>query len=101
MERNWKSFAATTGIAVTRNSSKEERDHHERERLAFIVRWVNTGFNKHFGADTNNLEAWQSICDTIGIEGAGDFSSISQCKKVRPGRMTVPQPQKTNKLLRC
>jgi len=83
MERNWQSFAVTTGIAVTRRSSQPERDHHERERRAFIMRWVNTGFNEHYGADANNLEAWKSICETIGIEGARDFSSISQCKKVQ------------------
>ena len=83
MERNWQSFAATSRIAVTRHSSKEERDHYKREHRAFIVRWVNTGFDKHFGTNTNNLEAWKSICETIGIEGARDFSSISQCKKVR------------------
>jgi len=82
-ERNWQSYAATTGIAVTRRSSKQGRDRYEQERRAFIVRWVNTGFIKHFGADTNNLEAWKSICGTIGIEGARDFSSISQCKKVQ------------------
>lgn len=83
MERNWQSFAATTRIAVTSHSSKQERHHYERERRAFIVRWVNTGFNKHFGADINNLEAWKSISETIGVEGAHEFSSISQCKKVR------------------
>jgi hypothetical protein len=83
MERNWQSFAATTGVAVTRHSSKKERDHYKQERLAFIVRWVNTGFNKHFGTDTNNLDAWKIICETVGIEGGRDFSSISQCKKVR------------------
>lgn len=83
MERNWQSFADKTRIAVTRRSSEQERDHYEQERRAFIVRWVNTGFNKHFGADTDDLEAWKNICETIGIEGARGFSSVSQCKKVR------------------
>ena len=55
----------------------------ERERRAFIVRLVNTGFNKHFGAETNNLEAWKSICETIGIEDTRNFSSVSQSKTVR------------------
>jgi hypothetical protein len=89
MERNWQSFAATTGIAVTRHSSEEERDHHEQERRAFIVRWVNTGFKEHFGADVNKLEAWQSICATIGVEGAHNFSSIAQCKKVRKQSVAI------------
>jgi len=90
MERNWQSFADKTRIAVTRRSSEQEHDHYKRERHAFIVRWVNTGFNKHFGADTSKLEAWKSICETIGIENACDFSSISQCKKVR-GKALRPE----------
>jgi hypothetical protein len=81
--QNWHSFAAKKGIAITRHSSDEERDQYEKERRAFITRWVNAGFRKHFGADTNKLEAWQNICETIGIEGTHGFSSIPQCKKVR------------------
>jgi len=81
MERNWQSFASTKRIALTRHSSKEERDHYERKRRAFIVRWVNTRFNKHFGADANNLEAWKSISETIGVEGAHDFSAYPNAKR--------------------
>ncbi|KAL1744867.1 hypothetical protein HDZ31DRAFT_63672 [Schizophyllum fasciatum] len=50
-------------------------------RRHFITKAVNDGFLYHFGDDMSDLEAWQDLCYTIGVDGEDDdLRSIYACR---------------------
>jgi hypothetical protein len=68
-------------LAIQEGWSKKSKSYKEG-RKAFIAEAVETGFISHFGVNTSSLQAWQSLCRTIGIENVDSLTSIKSCKKV-------------------
>jgi hypothetical protein len=62
--------------------NRKSNAYKERRRL-WLADAVTAGFIEQFGVDVNKLDNWKKLCITIGIEGASEFTSITQCREVR------------------
>ena len=79
MDENWEIYSAEIRLMVTTEAQEKA---YKKKRLAFYKKYVNSGFQKHFGRDEKALEGWRGICETLGISGADSFPSITRCKQV-------------------
>jgi hypothetical protein len=70
-------------LAIQEGWTKKSKSYKEGRRT-FFAEAVETGFISQFGANANSLQAWQSLCRTIGFENAS-LTSIKSCQKVRAG----------------
>ena len=74
-------------LAVREGWNKKSKKYR-KERKAFLAEGVLFGFLDAFGKNAMSLQAWQSLCKTIGVpetkEGEDPplLTSISECKKV-------------------
>jgi hypothetical protein len=80
MEENWERYSTEVGLNVV--TTKAQQKAHNKKRLAFHKKYVNLGFQKHFGRDDEALEGWRGICDTLGMSDAESFTTVNHCKKV-------------------
>ncbi|KIM39019.1 hypothetical protein M413DRAFT_12350 [Hebeloma cylindrosporum] len=71
-------------LAIQEGWTKKSQTY-KKERKAFIAEAVETGFTSHFGVNASSLQAWQSLCGTIGIENMEGLTSIKRCKKAMSG----------------
>jgi hypothetical protein len=71
-------------LAIQEGWTKKSKSYKEGRR-AFFAEAVETGFISNFGANASNLQAWQSLCRTIGVENVDTLTSIKKCRKVRFG----------------
>ena len=66
---------------------KKKSQVYKAERRAFLAKAVEAGFLDKFGVNINSLQAWQSLCQTIGVpeskegEDVPQLTSISACKQ--------------------
>jgi len=71
-------------LAIQEGWKKKSKTYKE-ERRAFLAEGVVTGFWDTFGGNISSLQAWQSLCKTIGVpeskeleaENAPQLTSIS------------------------
>jgi hypothetical protein len=74
-------------LAIQEGWKKKSKTYKE-ERRAFLAEGVVTGFWDTFGGNVSSLQAWQSLCKTIGVpesneaENAPQLTSISACHRV-------------------
>ena len=67
---------------------KKKDDTYKKERKEFLAEGVVAGFLDTFGKNDESLQAWQSLCKTIGVpetkEGEGPplLTSIAVCQDV-------------------
>ena len=71
-------------LAIQEGWTKKSKSYKEGRR-AFIAQEVEIGFISHFGKNDSNLQGWQRLCRTIGIENVESLTSISSCQKVTFG----------------
>jgi hypothetical protein len=71
-------------LAIREGWSKKSKSYKEGRR-AFFAEAVETGFISQFGVNASSLQAWQSLCRTVGIENVDTLTSIKSCQKVRFG----------------
>jgi len=70
---------------------KKKSNRYKEERRVFLAQAVELGFLDAFGGNVNSLQAWQSLCRTIGVpetkegEEATLLTSITACKKALKG----------------
>jgi len=66
---------------------KKKSQVYKVERRAFLTKAVQAGFLDKFRVNINSLQAWQSLCQTIGVpeskegEDVPQLTSISACKQ--------------------
>jgi hypothetical protein len=66
---------------------KKKSQVYKAERRAFLTKAVQAGFLDKFGVNVNSLQAWQSLCQTIGVpeskegEDVPQLMNISACKQ--------------------
>ena len=74
-------------LAIQEGWKKKSKTYKE-ERRAFLAEAVEAGFLDKFGVNDSSLQAWQSLCQTIGVpenkegEVVPQLTSISACKQV-------------------
>jgi hypothetical protein len=73
-------------LAIQEGWKKKSKTYKEQRRV-FLAEAVEVGFLSTFGVNVSSLQAWQSLCKTIGVPEAkeGDvlpLTSISACKTV-------------------
>jgi hypothetical protein len=71
-------------LAIQEGWKKKSKSYKEGRRV-FIADAVEIGFISHFGVNDRSLQAWQSLCRTIGVENVENLTSISSCQKVTFG----------------
>jgi len=79
-------------LAIQEGWKKKSKTYKE-ERRAFLAEGVVTGFWDTFGGNVSSLQAWQSLCKTIGVpeskeleaENAPQLTSISACHRALKG----------------
>ena len=74
-------------LAIHEGWKKKSNTYKEQKR-AFLTEAVEVGFLSTFGGNSSSLQAWQSLCKTIGVpetrEGEDPplLTSIIECKNV-------------------
>ena len=74
-------------LAIEQKWSKKSAKYKE-ERRAYLGETVQTAFLNQFGSTVERLEAWQSLCWTIGVPASNGeetevgLGSIKACQKV-------------------
>ena len=74
-------------LAIQEGWKKKSRTYKE-ERSAFLGEAVVEGFWDTFGGNISSLQAWQSLCKTIGVPESSEgeeppqLTSIRACKQV-------------------
>jgi len=77
-------------LAIQEGWRKKTKTYKE-ERRAFLTEAVEAGFSNNFGGNDNSLQAWQSLCRTIGVpkskegEEVPQLTSISACEQALKG----------------
>jgi hypothetical protein len=74
-------------LALQEGWSKKSKTYKE-ERRAYLAEAVEIRFLSQFGVNASSLQAWQSLCRTIGVAesvegGEVDLTSIRKCQAVR------------------
>jgi len=70
---------------------KKKSDRYKRERGVFLGQGVETAFLDTYGGNVSDLQAWQSLCKTIGVPAVKEgepivqLASISACQKALKG----------------
>lgn len=72
-------------LTVSEGLKKRSKQYKKRQS-EFIIGEVRAGFKTIFGGTASSLQAWQSLCKTVGIEGTEKFTAISQCKASLKGK---------------
>jgi hypothetical protein len=68
---------------------KKKSKTYKAKRSAYLAEAVEDGFLSKFGVNISSLQAWQSLCQTIGVpesidgEDPPQLTSISACQQVR------------------
>jgi hypothetical protein len=74
-------------LAIQEGWKKKSKTYKENRRV-FLAEAVEAGFLDKFGVNVNSLQAWQSLCQTIGVpesmegEDIPTLTSIKACKQV-------------------
>jgi len=71
-------------LAIQEGWRKKSKSYKEG-RKAYFAEAVEIGFLALFGDNASSLQAWQSLCRTIGIENVDSLTSISSCQKALKG----------------
>jgi len=77
-------------LAIQEGWKKKSKTYKENKRV-FLAEAVEAGFLSTFGVNVSSLQAWQSLCETIGVPEAKEgedlplLTSISACKKALKG----------------
>ncbi|KAL1744872.1 hypothetical protein HDZ31DRAFT_37662 [Schizophyllum fasciatum] len=75
-------FAA---LAVSEGWKKKSAIYKEQRRK-YIAHAVSAGFAASFGTNVADLQAWRSLCSTVGVVAdAGALLSIKACKRALSG----------------
>jgi hypothetical protein len=74
-------------LALQEGWAKKSKTYKE-ERRAYLAEAVEIRFLSQFGVNASSLQAWQSLCRTIGVAesvegGEVDLTSIRKCQAVR------------------
>lgn len=74
-------------LAIQEGWGKKSKKYKE-ERRGYLGEAVSIGFISHFGGNVSSLQAWQNLCQTIGVPETGDgeavhLTSIRACQEVR------------------
>jgi len=72
---------------------KKKSKTYKNERRAYLADAVEIAFLDKFGVNTSSLQAWQSLCQTIGVperregdsEDAPQLTSIRACQQALKG----------------
>ena len=84
-------------LAIHVGWGKKSKTYKEQKR-AFLTEAVEVGFLSTFGGNSSSLQAWQSLCKTIGVpetrvgEDPPLLTSISECKNVCSRTGVIPPP---------
>lgn len=74
-------------LAIQEGWSKKSQTYKEQRRV-FLAEAVEDAFLDNFGVNVSSLQAWQSLCQTIGVpeskegEEVPQLTSISACQRV-------------------
>lgn len=73
-------------LAIQEGWGKKSKTY-KTERRGFLGEAVSIGFVNHFGGNVSSLQAWQSLCQTIGVPETRDeeevqLTSIRACQNV-------------------
>jgi hypothetical protein len=87
-------------LALQEGWSKKSKTYKEKRR-AFLSEEVEIRFINMFGMNASSLQAWQSLCRTIGVlesvEGVEVLpQSIRKCQQVRTSKLHITCGQLTS-----